>query len=79
MKDIFFDLDGTLVDSMPLSTAADKRRIYLEMLEKEGMQPIQEVVGIRAFPGRRPQGDSYRERHAGSVPDSGCCRTFRPF
>ena len=77
-----FDLDGTLVDSMPLhyrawrealaragacggksandvvrflnerygmhmdaeSTAADKRRIYLEMLEKEGMQPIQEVV-----------------------------------
>ncbi len=22
------------------STAADKRRIYLEMLEKEGMQPI---------------------------------------
>ena len=26
------------------STAADKRRIYLEMLEKEGMQPIQEVV-----------------------------------
>ena len=89
-----FDLDGTLVDSMPLhyrawrealaragapdhvfradefyscggksandvvrflnerygmhmdaeSTAADKRRIYLEMLEKEGMQPIREVV-----------------------------------
>lgn len=26
------------------STAADKRRIYLEMLEKEGMQPIREVV-----------------------------------
>lgn len=89
-----FDLDGTLVDSMPLhykawrkalaragapdsvfredefyscggksandvvhflneryglvmdapSTAADKRRIYLEMLEEEGMQPITEVV-----------------------------------
>lgn len=89
-----FDLDGTLVDSMPLhykawrkalaragapdrvfladefyscggksandvvrflnerygmhmdaaSTAADKRRIYLEMLEEEGMQPIREVV-----------------------------------
>ena len=89
-----FDLDGTLVDSMPLhykawrkalaragapesvfredefyscggksandvvyflneryglvldaeSTAADKRRIYLEMLEQEGMQPIGEVL-----------------------------------
>lgn len=26
------------------STAADKRRIYLEMLEEEGMQPIREVV-----------------------------------
>ncbi|MHA3690154.1 HAD family hydrolase [Akkermansia sp. AKK6] len=89
-----FDLDGTLVDSMPLhykawrkalaragapdsvfredefyscggksandvvsflnaryglvmdaaSTAADKRRIYLEMLEEEGMEPIHEVV-----------------------------------
>lgn len=124
-----FDLDGTLVDSMPLhyrawrealaragapdhvfradefyscggksandvvrflnerygmhmdaaSTAADKRRIYLEMLEKEGMAAYPGSGGIRAFPGRRPQGDSYRERHAGSVPDSGCCRTFRPF
>ncbi len=89
-----FDLDGTLVDSMPLhykawrmalkragapenvfledefyscggksandvvsflneryglvmdaaATAADKRRIYLELLETEGMQPIQEVM-----------------------------------
>lgn len=89
-----FDLDGTLVDSMPLhykawrkalaragapdsvfreeefyscggksandvvsflngryglvmdaaSTAADKRRIYLELLEEEGMEPIREVV-----------------------------------
>lgn len=37
-------MNGTACTWDAASTAADKRRIYLEMLEKEGMQPIREVV-----------------------------------
>lgn len=100
-----FDLDGTLVDSMPLhykawrlalaragasadvfmedefyscggksandvvgflnsryglvmdteATAADKRRIYLELLEKEGMSPITEVIEFVHSLGNAPK------------------------
>ena len=121
MKDIFFDLDGTLVDSMPLhykawrkalaragapesvfredefyscggksandvvyflneryglvldaeSTAADKRRIYLEMLEQEGMQPIGEVLEFVHSLGGCPQGYCHGQRHSRRAPHPG--------
>ena len=116
-----FDLDGTLVDSMPLhykawrkalaragapesvfredefyscggksandvvyflneryglvmdaeSTAADKRRIYLEMLEQEGMQPIGEVLEFVHSLGGCPQGYCHGQRHSRRAPHPG--------
>lgn len=121
-----FDLDGTLVDSMPLhykawrkawpcggadrvfladefyscggksandvvrflnerygmhmdaaSTAADKRRIYLEMLEEEGMQPIREVVEFVHSLGDAPKAIATGSAMPGASRTLAARRTFR--
>lgn len=59
------------------STAADKRRIYLEMLEEEGMQPIREVVEFVHSLGDAPKAIATGSAMPGASRTLAARRTFR--